>query len=151
MAKRTSRQSPEDQNILDKLRSSFGSIPPKGDPGRRKFHFSFWYFLMALLALSFVHDYFMARQVNTIPYSEFKRYVAEGKVQKLSLKPQQITGTLTQDEQGDKDKQFVTVRVDDPELVKRVYSTPRNFENFCSNSSAYRPEVNQKSNEASTR
>jgi cell division protease FtsH len=56
--------------------------------------------------------------VNTIPYSEFKRYVAEGKVQKLSLKPQQITGTLTQGEQGDKDKQFVTVRVEDPELVK---------------------------------
>jgi cell division protease FtsH len=82
MAKRTSRQSPEDQNILDKLRSS------------------------------------LARQVNTIPYSEFKRYVAEGKVQKLSLKPQQITGTLTQGEQGDKDKQFVTVRVEDPELVK---------------------------------
>ena len=98
MAKRSSRQSPEDQNILDKLRSSFDSIPPKGDPGRRKFHFSFWYFLMALLALSLIHDYFMARQVNTIPYSEFKRYVAEGKVQKLSLKPQQITGTLTQDE-----------------------------------------------------
>jgi cell division protease FtsH len=99
MAKRSSRQSPEDQNILDKLRSSFGSIPPKGDPGRRKFHFSFWYFLMALLALSLIHDYFTARQVNTIPYSEFKRYVAEGKVQKLRLKPQQITGTLTQDAQ----------------------------------------------------
>jgi cell division protease FtsH len=118
MAKRSSRQPPEDQSILDKLRSSFGGIPPKGDPGRRKFHFSFWYFLMALLALSLIHDYFMARQVNTIPYSEFKRYVAEGKVQKLSLKPQQISGTLRQDEQGGKDKQFVTVRVEDPELVK---------------------------------
>jgi cell division protease FtsH len=118
MAKRSRRESPEDQNILDKLRSSFSGFPPKGDPGRRKFHFSFWYFLMALLALSLIHDYFMARQVNTIPYSEFKRYVAEGKVQKLSLKPQQITGTLTQDAQGGKNKQFVTVRVDDPELVK---------------------------------
>lgn len=118
MAKRSGRQSPEDQNILDKLRSAFGGIPPKGDPGRRKFHFSFWYFLMALLALSLIHDYFIARQVNTIPYSEFKRYVAEGKVQKLSLKPQQITGILTQDEQGGQDKQFVTVRVEDPELVK---------------------------------
>ena len=118
MARRTSRPSPEDQNFFDKLRSSLGGMPPKGDPGRRKFHFSFWYFLMALLALSLIHDYFMARQVNTILYSEFKRYVAEGKVQKLSLKPQQITGTLTQDEQGGKNKQFVTVRVDDPELVK---------------------------------
>lgn len=118
MAKRTSRQPPEDQNIFEKLRSAFGGIPPKGDPDRRKFHFSFWYFLMALLALSLIHDYFMAQQVNTIPYSEFKRYVAEGKVEKLALKPQQITGTLTQDEQGRKERQFVTVRVEDSELVK---------------------------------
>jgi cell division protease FtsH len=117
MARRTSRPSSEDQNFFDKLRSSFGGMPPKGDPGRRKFHFSFWYFLMALLALSLIHDYFVARQVNTIPYSEFKRYVAEGKVQKLSLKPQQITGILTQDKQDGQNKQFVTVRVDDPELV----------------------------------
>ena len=119
MAKRPSRPSSEDQNFFEKLRSSIGGMPPKGDPGRRKFHFSFWYFLMALLALSLIHDYFMARQVNTIPYSEFKRYVAEGKVQKLSIKPQQITGVLTtKDDKGGKDRQFVTVRVDDPELVK---------------------------------
>ncbi|MDH3774521.1 MAG: cell division protein FtsH, partial [Deltaproteobacteria bacterium] len=111
MAKRTSRQSPEDQNILDKLRSFFGGMPPKGDPGRRKFHFSFWYFLMALLALSIIHDYFTASQIDTIPYSEFKRYVVEEKVQKLSLKPQQITGILKEDKQGRKDRPFVTVRV----------------------------------------
>ena len=118
MARRTRRPSSEDQNFFDKLRSSFGGMPPKGDPGRRKFNFSFWYFLMALLALSLVHDYFMARQVNNIPYSEFKKYVAEGKVDKLKLKPQQITGTLTEDSKGRKDQPFVTVRVDDPELVK---------------------------------
>ncbi len=118
MVKKTSRPPPEDQNIFDKLKSSLGDIPPKGDPGRRKFHFSFWYFLIALLGLSLIHDYVTARQVNTIPYSQFKRYVAEGKVQKLSLKPQQITGVLTQDDKGAKDRPFVTVRVDDPELVK---------------------------------
>jgi cell division protease FtsH len=118
MARKSKRSTTEDQNIFDRLKSSLGEIPPKGDPGRRKFHFSFWYFLMALLALSLLHDYFMARQVNTIPYSQFKRYVAEGKVQKLSLKPQQIAGTLTEDDKGQKDQAFVTVRVDDPELVK---------------------------------
>ena len=122
MAKKPSRHSPGEENIFDKLKSSLSDIPPKGDPGRRKFHFSFWYFLMALLVLSFIHDVFISRQVNTIPYSDFKRYVAEGKVQKLSLKPQQITGTLTQDDKGRKDKPFVTVRVDDPELVKLLDS-----------------------------
>jgi len=120
MAKKPTRPSSEDQSVFDKLKSSLGTIPPKGDPGRRKFHFSFWYFLMALLALSLIHDYFMATQVNTIPYSEFKRYVAEGKVQKLSIKPQQITGILTEDDKGRKDQQFVTVRVDDPDLVKML-------------------------------
>ena len=118
MAKKPTRPSSEDQNVFDKLKSSFENIPPKGDPGRRKFHFSFWYFIMALLALSLIHDYFMARQVNTIPYSEFKQYVEEGKVQKLSIRPQEITGILTQDSKGAKDQPFVTVRVDDPGLVK---------------------------------
>jgi cell division protease FtsH len=118
MARRTSRPSSEDQNFFDKLRSSFGGMPPKGDPGRRKFHFSFWYFLMALLALSLIHDYFTASQIDTIPYSEFKRYIVEEKVQKLSIKPQQITGILKEDAQGRKDRPFVTVRVEDPELVK---------------------------------
>ena len=118
MARRTSRPSSEEQDFFDKLRSSFGGMPPKGDPGRRKFHFSFWYFLMALLALSLIHDYFTASQIDTIPYSEFKRYVVEEKVQKLSIKPQQITGILKEDAQGRKDRPFVTVRVEDPELVK---------------------------------
>jgi cell division protease FtsH len=118
MARKTRRPSSEEQDFFDKLRSSFGGMPPKGDPGRRKFHFSFWYFLMALLALSLIHDYFTASQIDTIPYSEFKRYVVEEKVQKLSIKPQQITGILKEDAQGRKDRPFVTVRVEDPELVK---------------------------------
>ncbi|UCG14976.1 MAG: ATP-dependent zinc metalloprotease FtsH [Deltaproteobacteria bacterium] len=104
--------------MLDKLRSSLGSIPPKGDPNRKKFHFSIWYFIMALLLASLIHDYFTIRQVDRIPYSDFKRYVAEGKVKNLVLKPQEIAGTVTEDEKGRKDRPFVTVRVDDPELVK---------------------------------
>ena len=127
MAKKPSRPSSGEENIFDKLKSSLGDIPPKGDPGRRKFHFSFWYFLMALLVLSLIHDVFISRQVNTIPYSDFKRYVAEGKIQKLSLKPQQITGTLTQDDEGRKDRPFVTVRVEDPELVNLLDSQKINY------------------------
>ena len=118
MTKKGSRSPEEKENMLDKLRSSFGSIPPKGDPGRRKFHFSIWYFIMAVLLASLIHDYLTIRQVNKIPYSDFKRYVAEGKVNHLILKPQEIAGTLSQDENGRKDLPFITVRVDDPELVK---------------------------------
>ncbi|MFP3870074.1 MAG: hypothetical protein ACLFVT_04225, partial [Syntrophobacteria bacterium] len=65
MGKKPDRSSSGDKNVLDRLKSSFDSIPPKGDPGRRKFHFSIWYFLLALFAFSLIHDYFLASQVNT--------------------------------------------------------------------------------------
>jgi cell division protease FtsH len=117
MARRPPRTPPEDGNLLDKLRSSLGGLPPKGDPSRRKFHFSFWYFLMALFMLSLLHDYYLARQVETIPYSTFRQLVTEAKVKDLVLKTDQITGTLTQTKEGQKDQPFVTVRVNDPDLV----------------------------------
>lgn len=104
--------------MLDKLKSSFDGTPPKGDPSRRKFHFSFWYFLMGLLMFSLIQDYIVARKTDVIPYSEFKRYVIEDKVKNLLLKQDEITGILTEDVKGRKDQPFVTVRVDDPELVK---------------------------------
>jgi cell division protease FtsH len=118
MTKKGSRSPEEKESMLDKLGSSFGSIPPKGDPGRKKFHFSIWYFIVVLLLATLIRDYFIIREVNRIPYSEFKQHVAEGKVNHLILKPQEIAGTLSQDEKGRKDRPFVTVRVDDPELVK---------------------------------
>ncbi len=104
--------------MFDKLKSFFDSTPPKGDPGRRKFQFSFWYFLMALLIFSLIQDYIVARKTDVIPYSEFKHYVSEDKVKSLLLKQDEITGILTEDSKGLKDIRFVTVRVDDPELVK---------------------------------
>ena len=117
MARKPTRTPGEDQNVLDKLRSSFGQLPPKGDPNRRKVHFSIWYFLLALLIVSLVHDYYLARQVEPISYSAFKHYVNEGKVRDLVLRTEQITGIITETAQGKKDQPFVTTRVDDPELV----------------------------------
>ncbi len=105
----------EDDNVLNKMKPS---IPPKGDPNRRKFHFSIWYFFLAILLFSLLHDYMAEKQVETIRYSEFKRYVMENQVKELVLRPEQITGTLLKDEQGRADRPFVTVRVDDPELVR---------------------------------
>jgi cell division protease FtsH len=106
---------PKDESVLDKMRPS---IPPKGDPNRRKFHFSMWYIFLALLIFSVMHDYMAERRVETIPYSEFKRYVAEDQVKNLILRPEQITGTLVKDRQGSENRPFVTVRVEDPALVK---------------------------------
>jgi cell division protease FtsH len=104
--------------MLDKLKSYFDGTPQKGDPSRRKFQFSFWYFLMALLIFSLIQDYIVARKTDVITYSEFKHYVSEDKVKNLLLKQDEITGVLTEDSKARKDQRFVTVRVDDPELVK---------------------------------
>ncbi len=118
MGKNKDNMPQEDESIFNKLRSSFGGMSPQGDPGRRRMHFSFWYFLMALLAFSLIQDYLIARQTDTVPYSVFKQYVVAGKVKNLVLTPQRITGIITKDGQGRKNWPFVTVRVNDPGLVK---------------------------------
>jgi cell division protease FtsH len=118
MATNKSSKPQEGKSIFDKLRSPFDDLPPQGDPGRRRMHFSFWYFLLALLAFSLIQDYLIARQTDAIPYSVFKQDVAAGKVKNLVLTPQRITGIITKDGQGRKNWPFTTVRVKDPGLVK---------------------------------
>jgi cell division protease FtsH len=108
------------QDSKDKLRSLFGpqqrekknALPPKA-------HFSIWYFLVAFLLFSYVQQQLLSRNVETIPYGQFKQNLAEGNVSKLIIGPENITGTLKgKDKRAD--QQFTTVRVDDPGLVKEL-------------------------------
>jgi cell division protease FtsH len=101
---------------MDKLRSLFGfpdqlknktSLPPKT-------RFSIWYALAAILLFTYLQQYFFSAKVETIPYSQFKQYIAEGKVVKLTIGPENISGTLA----GTPSQKFTTVRVNDPDLVK---------------------------------
>ena len=109
------------EKLTDKLRSLFGSsdhlknkagLPPKT-------HFSIWYFLMAILLFSFLQQYYFSRKVETISYSQFKRYITGGNVSELTLGPETITGTLKGKEKKPGEK-FITLRVDDPGLVKEL-------------------------------
>jgi cell division protease FtsH len=95
------------------------------DPQRRrnalppKTHFSIWYFLLAFLLFSYLQEYYLSQKVETIPYSQFKRDLVEGKVSKLTIGPQSITGRLKGE--GKKEgPEFTTIRVDDPDLVKEL-------------------------------
>ena len=54
--------------------------------------------------------------METISYSQFKQYVAEGSLSDLIVSPDTITGTLKGKEKKP-DEEFITVRVDDPGLV----------------------------------
>ncbi len=116
--KKSDRSQPERESLFEKLKSLLEHIPSMGDPGRRKFHFSIWYFILVFLAVSLIHGYFIAQKVETIPYSEFKRYVVEDRIKDLTLMPEKINGILTGDSQGSKNILFTTVRIEDTELVR---------------------------------
>jgi cell division protease FtsH len=105
-------------NLMDKLRSLFGStdylknktaLPPKT-------RFSIWYALAVILLFAYLQQYFFSAKVETIPYSQFKQYITEGKVVKFTIGPEHINGTL----KGNPEQGFTTVRVNDPGLVKEL-------------------------------
>jgi cell division protease FtsH len=108
------------EDLKNKLRSFFGPRDPqkKKDAYPPKTHFSIWYFLIAFLLFTYLQQYFLSRKVETIPYGQFKQALAEGNVSKLTIGPENITGTLTGKEK--KGQQFTTIRVDDPGLVKEL-------------------------------
>ena len=114
------KREPEN-NVTDRLRSFFGLRTGKGkkDGLPPKAHFSIWYFLIMMILILALQQYFLSPKVESIPYSQFKQEVAQGNVEKLTVGPDNITGTLKTKE-GRPAQQFITVRVDDPSLVKEL-------------------------------
>lgn len=110
------------ENLKDKFRSIFGLQAPrkKKDGLPPKAHFSIWYFLIAFLLFSYLQQYFFSSNVETIPYSQFKEYLAEGIVNKLTIGPENIRGVLKGKEEKP-EQEFTTIRVNDPDLVKELY------------------------------
>jgi cell division protease FtsH len=115
------KKEPEKTTLADRLRSLFypGGAQGKKDGLPPKAHFSIWYFVIMMLLIIFLQQYVLSQKVETIPYSRFKQELAQGNIEKLTIAPDNITGTLKA-----KDKkaaqQFITVRVDDPGLVKEL-------------------------------
>jgi len=87
-------------------------IPPKA-------HFSIWYFLIAFLMISFIHNYYFTRGVENIPYSQFKQLVSAAKVNELVIEEQIIKGKFV-DKAKEGQNSFITVRIDDPGLVAEL-------------------------------
>jgi len=109
------------EDLKDKIRSFFGPRDPqkKKDALPPKTHFSIWYFLIAFFLFTYLQQYYFSRKVETIPYGQFKQALVEGNVGKLTIGPENITGTLTGEEKKT-GQQFITIRVDDPSLVKEL-------------------------------
>ena len=75
-----------------------------------------WYVLGLLLLLALAQAFFFSLQSGeTLPYSTFKQYVRDGKVQDVAVAEDRVHGTL---KGGDKPRPFSAVRIDDPKLVE---------------------------------
>ena len=80
-------------------------------------NFTYLYFIVVLIVLGLLNGYFFSKgEQRTIQYSEFKEFIAKGKIADVSIDKETIQGELTP-EDGKKVK-FLTVRVEDPDLIK---------------------------------
>jgi cell division protease FtsH len=89
---------------------------------KKKIRFSIWYLLFALWALILINTFFIAPQkTEEISYSQFKDLLAEDRVKEVTIEKEKIKGkALMAGEKGEEEKAFMTVRVDDPELVTEL-------------------------------
>ena len=80
-------------------------------------HFNFWYFVAAMFLILLLQQCWLdARQVETIPYSEFQQLLRDGRVAEIGIAEEYIRGTLT--EPTTEGQRFIyTVRVE-PSLAE---------------------------------
>ena len=83
----------------------------------REHQINFWYVIAALIAIVLIRDYMMARtDVVEIPYSEFQRLLADGKVNDLTVGRATVAGRY-----AEQAKVAVrNVRRDGMDLLKRL-------------------------------
>jgi cell division protease FtsH len=129
MAMSSENERRPDENLKEKFRSFFNPQNPqqrKKNALPPKAHFSIWYFIIVFLLITFAQNYFLAPKVETIPYSQFKQYLAQGKVSELTIGPDKITGKII----GGKEtggQNFLTIRVEDPGLVQELTERKVNY------------------------
>lgn len=86
-----------------------------------KVSFSVWYVLLAMMAVVLVHDLIHTfNKVEELPYSEFKKLVADGKIAEVAVANHVLTGKLKPEGESKEQKSFATVRVEDPDLVREL-------------------------------
>src|SRR6266487_1702647 len=83
--------------------------------------FSFWYILVAIGFLLVIQNVLFARPFEQLPYSDFKASLRQDRIEDIQISTHTIRGTL-RPSTGEKSPplRFMTVRVDDPELVQEL-------------------------------
>ncbi len=88
-------------------------ITPRAAPGS-----AMWYVLGFLVLLALGNAFFFSMQSGqTIPYSEFKTLVRDGKIQEVTVAEDRVRGTL-KPEGSAKARPFTAVRIEDPKLIE---------------------------------
>jgi len=105
--------------------------------------FSLWYFLIVFLAILAMQNFLFGPHAANLAYSEFKALLQAGKIDDVALGERTISGTLKSEglegllpkkqieelkRAGEgKEHRFVTVRIDDPNLVKELEAAKVRF------------------------
>ena len=120
------------ENLKDKLISFFSfQAPPRKKGGLPpKAHFSIWYFVIVFLLFTLAQQYFLSPKVETIPYSRFKQYLAEGQVNGLMIGPDSITRDDKRKRGAKRARISPRIRVEDPNLVKELDDHKVNYSGF---------------------
>ena len=86
---------------------------------KRESSFPIWVLLVAVVGgVLFYH--FLTIQDETMLYSDFKEYLRLGKIQRIFIGDDSITGELKQRDANGKPLTFTTVKVDDPDLIREL-------------------------------
>ena len=109
------------EDLKEKFQSLFASrnMQGKKDGLPPKTHFSIWYFLLTFLLIIYMQQYLFSAKIETIPYSQFKQNLVAGNLGRLIISPENINGTVKGVDKKP-EQAFVTLRVDDPNLVKEL-------------------------------
>jgi cell division protease FtsH len=95
-------------------------LSPLGRPPSRPMKFSIWYLVIGLLALFIVLNFMGKPSLTTIPYSDFKQWLADGKIKRVSVQQEKIVGEAKSLTDSTQTVAFETIRVEDKDLVKEM-------------------------------
>lgn len=118
-------------NFMDRFKGPSGDGGRRPDPSQRKVHFSIWYFIAALLLITWFQTYVTEQQSNRISYSEFKQAIRDGRVDNVAIGTEKINGSYK--DAKEPNKYFTTVRVEDPELVRDLEARGVNYSGVSEN------------------
>ena len=100
----------------------------QGDHNRPGFRprpqFPIWYFLAAIGLMLVLQNLLFAQPFEQLPYSEFRALLRQGQIGEVHIGAQTIRGKLHATQRNSDTtltaKRFVTVRVDDPDLIREL-------------------------------